>query len=276
MPYITKAPLQNTCDETFIVAPVKNMAKSQVVKDVDVIIAGDNHEETACFTARKIIDEVIAISSESLGLCTVSDSQLLALFRRAVAEMFAINGDSELNFMIKRSPIEVVEGTETYILPRDFKSKIGLWAAKDRKRVELLYRPRTSWMNEQADNIWTTEGGHILVYLPKREQRDSCGHCGHCDPCQTLKSYILTLEYYSYPPMIQDLDEALCWLKNNNDIWNYLVEAMMEQLYTSQAKSYNSPSKTFYRNQLLKWDQDLNPVDERVKTNRLSLQITKY
>jgi hypothetical protein len=275
MPYIKKAPVQYDCDDTFYEANTKTPELQNLVKDEDVITVEDYGENT-CFTPRQIIDESMNMANESLGLCTISDNQLLSLFRAIIAEMFAVNGEKEFNFMIKNVPIKCQSGVETYKLPRFFKSKIGLWYVKDNKKFELHYRKRTGWMNETDENIWTTESDNILLKLPNQKKRDNCCCCKECEYCEEIKSYTLMLEYYSYPPKIQSLDEPLCWLRENNDIWNFLIETMTEKLYQSQMKQYISSTKSFYRTQLLKWDQDLNPVDDKPKANRQSIKISKY
>lgn len=279
MSYINKAPTVVNpidCDNDFTFAQAHVRPKESEYFQEEFVVQASSITEKKCLTPREIIEEAIDVTPDSVGACVMRDSQLLGLFKKCILELYTLNGDEDYNFTIKKTPINIVAGVETYKLPSDYRKRNGLWYVANGRNYEFLYRQRVSWMNEPQKYIYTTEGDNLLIRLPNWEKREKCGSCGVCECCKDMIKEVVTLEYYSLPPVIKDIDEAMCYLSDNVLIREYLIETMVERLHSVSGKMWQSPYKSSLRNQILKWDQDKNPVDNKPKGNRHTIKISKW
>jgi hypothetical protein len=228
---------------------------------------------------RDMIEEVKAFVSDTIGNCSISERVYLQLFKAAVREMILLKGNKQYNFLIARYPIVLQAGKETYNLPTSFHKDIALWVEQGCDYYNIKRRfirvQRQEWSQRPQDFIYTIEGYKLLLKLPRHMERIICNCCTHCDSCRSIAGNHLNMEYYMIPDLPESLDEPMAWFPAHPAAYAYLIEILKERVYERSSRTYIS-EKALYRDALLEWDNNLNPVDPTIKKNKNVFHFTKY
>jgi hypothetical protein len=240
-------------------------------------------------TLRDVVNGVIAKTARSLSNCYISEKDWLIITVDALKDMVGLTGDKKFNNFIAETTIKLELGRTDYPLPSNFDKEIALWAENDvlwnsgenhynnshttKKKFDFV--PRTSWSQNNRIYTYTRMGKKILIKAPRERERTYCNNCRHCDACDLVKG-TLRLEYYFVPDFPTSLDEELWWFWDHFSAEQYLEESVIESVYMINKQSYNSPTKAEYRNKLLEFDNNLNPVDASPKINKRTFMVGRY
>lgn len=237
-------------------------------------------------TPRDIVSRVSVRTAKSLTNCYITEKEWLILFQDAIDELLLLNGDKKFNNFIAETTIKLEPGRTDYPLPPNMDKEICLWAENDvcwqdgvtnghttKKKFDFV--PRTSWSQNNRIYTYTRMGKKMLIKAPRERERMSCNCCTHCDACKLVKG-TLRLEYYYMPDDITSLDEPLWWFWEHSAAIQYLKEILLEFVYKVNKQSYISPTKAEYRNKLLEFDNNLNPVDASPKINKRTFMFSSY
>ncbi len=230
-------------------------------------------------TPRDMIEEVKSFVSDTVGNCSISERVYLQLFRAAVREMILLKGNKQYNFLIAKYPIILQAGKESYNLPTSFHKDIALWIEKDCRYYTIKNKfdrvQRQEWSQRGQDFIYTIEGYKLLLKLPYHMDRAICNNCTTCNACKNIEGNNLNMEFYMIPDLPKSLNEPMAWFPAHPAAYAYLIEILKERVCERSSRTYIS-EKALYRDVLLEWDNNLNPVDSNIKKNKNIFYFTKY